>query len=140
MLALHVEQLVRSSLSCVSSASVSEDEIAAVVIAKGGFVASVLPLLDHLGKAHPDVSPDDLVAAVDAAFARLYEQRRAFFAGHRWLSNQPVSVTGFLLARRSELIFDSMTGTWRWRERAWTENITVTKRRWLWLSRLFGRG
>jgi hypothetical protein len=102
-----------------------DNEIVSFASSNGGQITSVLPLLDHLSRAHPDTPADELVGQVDAAFDRLYRAGRAWFAGHRWLSEQPSTVAGFLQGRVAELRYDTTTRTWSWSDTAWTENITV---------------
>ncbi len=102
-----------------------DDEIAAFARGQGGRITSVLPLLDHLARAHPELAPDDLVAHVDAAVDRLYRAGRASFAGHRWLGEPPATVAGFLQRRRGELRCDARTCRWAWSDTEWTENITL---------------
>jgi hypothetical protein len=102
-----------------------DDDILAFAARRSGSLPSVLPLLDHLSAAHPDLLPTDLVHQLDAALDRLYRARRAFFAGHRWLDENPPSVAGSLIARLSDLHFDPTTRTWSWTGTAWTDNITI---------------
>lgn len=102
-----------------------DDEIANFAEGNDGRIVSILPLLDHLSRAHPETSPDELLVQVDAAFERLYCAGRALFAGHRWLSDRPATVAGFLTGRRGELGYDAATRTWAWSETQWTENVTV---------------
>ncbi len=102
-----------------------DDEIVSFANENGGKITCVLPLLDYLSTAHPDLPANELVARVDGALDRLYRAHRASFAAHRWLTQSPSTVAGFLLGRVAELRHDPTTRTWSWSDTAWTENITV---------------
>lgn len=104
-----------------------DDEIIDFAASAGGRITSIVPLLDHLARAHPELAPDELVADVDAAIDRLYRDRRATFAGHRWLSERPAKVAGFLIARRAELRWEPGARTWSWTGTQWTENLYVLR-------------
>ncbi|NVB80624.1 MAG: hypothetical protein HOV81_19675 [Kofleriaceae bacterium] len=103
-----------------------DDEILTFAVEHDGNIPSVLPVLDHLARLHPEMAPGELVAQVDAAIDRMYRAGRAFFAGHRWLMHErPPAVAGFLMRRLGELHYDAQTRTWSWTGTQWTDNITV---------------
>jgi hypothetical protein len=103
-----------------------DDEILRFAVEHGGHIPSVLPLLDHLARVHPELAPGELVAQVDAAVDRLYRAGRVAFAGHRWIVHElPAAVAGFLTRRLGELRFDETTRTWSWTGTQWTDNINV---------------
>jgi hypothetical protein len=102
-----------------------DEEIARYARTNGGQITSIVTLLDHLSGVHLDTPPDELVAQVDAALDRLYRAGRASFAGHRWLSEPPSTVAGFLNRRLGQLRFDATACTWTWSGVEWTENVTV---------------